>query len=243
MPLRKAAYRQYVLLRQRLLGTPAVGRANLGDLRSVEPVGRHFGTDRGDPVDRYYIEQFLARHATDVRGQVLEIGEDLYTRRYGGSAVTGSDVLHVRPGNPRATIVADLADAPGIPDGRFDCIILTQTLHLIYEARRAVATLHRILRPGGVLLMTVPGITPVPTRTTWGYTWYWAFTALAVERMLGEVFDPADVTVETTGNVLAATAFLQGLAWQELTPQELDAVDPDFPVILSARARRRTASH
>lgn len=236
MTLRQRAYGAWTVLRRRLLGIPQPGQVNFGDLRRLEPVSRHFGTDRGQALDRYYIEAFLERHQADVRGRVLEVGEDVYTLRYGGERVTHGDILHVSDQNPRATIVADLADAPQIPDGTFDAAIVTQTLHLVYDARAGVRTLHRILKPGGVLLLTVPGLTPVPTRTQWGYTWYWSFTALSVERTLGEVFGAANVAVQTTGNVLAATAFLQGLSTEELAAEELEATDPDYPVILTARA-------
>ncbi len=51
-------------------------------------------------------------------------------------------------GNPQATIVGDLADAPHIPDDSFDCAIVTQTLQFVYDVRAAFATLHRILAPG-----------------------------------------------------------------------------------------------
>jgi SAM-dependent methyltransferase len=245
MRLRKRAFRVFAWLRRIFLGIPQPGAVDFGDLRRTTPIGRHFGADRplsggqpGMPVDRHYVERFLEAHAGDIRGHVLEIGEDTYTRRFGGKQVVSRDVLHVAAGNPAATIVADLADAPQIADASFDCVILTQTLHLIYDARSAVRTLCRILKPDGVLLMTVPGITLVPTTTTWAYTWYWSFTGLAVRRMLEEEFDASRVEIVSHGNVLTATAFLHGLAAQELTLQEFAATDPDFPLILSARARK-----
>jgi len=238
MSWRKSAYRAYVRLRRRLLGIPAPGSVNFGDLRRLTPVSRHFGVDRGTAIDRHYIENFLQRHAADVRGRVLEVGESTYTRRYGGDRVTHSDVLHVRDDNPQATIIADLADAPQIPDASFDCIVLTQTLQMIYDARAAVRTLHRILKPGGVLLLTVPGITQVPHGTVWAYTWYWAFTELSVRRMLGEVFGDANLALEVGGNVLVATALLHGLAVEEFDADELDTVDRDYSLIIAARALR-----
>jgi SAM-dependent methyltransferase len=248
MRLRKRAYRVFARLRRSLLGIPQPGSLDFGDLRRVTPIGRHFGLDRplpgderGLPVDRQYIEQFLETNAGDIRGRVLEIGDDAYTRRYGGEKVARRDVLNITADNPAATIVADLAAAPQIADASFDCVILTQTLHLIYDARSAVRTLHRILRPDGVLLMTVPGITLVPTTSVWGHTWYWAFTELAVRRMLEEVFEPSRVAIDSRGNVLTAMAFLHGLAAQELTPREFAAADPEFPVILAARARKGAA--
>ena len=88
--------------------SPPVGRVSFGNLRRVTPISREFGFDRGLPVDRYYIENFLTHHADDIRGRVLEIGDNSYTRRFGGDHVTKSDVLHVVEGNPQATIVGDL---------------------------------------------------------------------------------------------------------------------------------------
>jgi len=234
-------YLLYAQVQRRLRGIPRPGTVDWGGLRRLEPISRHFGTDRGLAIDRYYIEAFLARNSADVHGRVLEIGDRNYTVRYGQDRVTHSDILHVSGTNPLATIVGDLADAPHIPDGSFDTIILTQTLQFIYDTRAAVRTLHRILKPGGVLLLTAPGLSPVPTQSVWGYTWHWAFTALSLERLLAEAFGRQQVNVETTGNVLAATAFLQGLATEELAHEELDATDPDYPVILTARVRKPAA--
>jgi SAM-dependent methyltransferase len=205
----------------------------------VEPFGRHFGTDRGQAIDRHYIEAFLQSRSTDVRGRVLEVGDDGYTRQFGGQRVTRSDVLHVDASNPRATIVADLAHAPQIPDDSFDCIILTQVLHLVYEPRSAVRTLHRILKPGGVLLLTTPGLSQVPHGTVWAHTWYWSFTELSTLRMLEEDFGEGRVAVESSGNVFSVAAMLYGLAAQDIAESDLAVHDPDYPVIISARAQKR----
>jgi hypothetical protein len=70
--------------------TPAVGQIRFGDLRRLTPISRSFGYDRGQPIDRYYIANFLGRHSGDIRGHVLEIGDDRYTRRFGGDRVTHS---------------------------------------------------------------------------------------------------------------------------------------------------------
>ena len=67
---------------------------DLGDLRRLTPIDSGFGLGRGKPVDRHYIEDFLRRHAADIRGRVLEVGEDAYTVEYGGARVTRSDILH-----------------------------------------------------------------------------------------------------------------------------------------------------
>ena len=206
-----------------------------GSLRRLSPVSREFGYDRGQPIDRYYIERFLAANAEVIKGRVLEIGDSSYTRRFGGNRVTRSDVLNIEPGNPETTIVADLAMAEHIPSDSFDCLVITQTLHLIYDLPAAVATLHRILNPGGTLLTTFPGITPLST-DRWADTWYWALTPLAAARLFGDVFDPAKVKVAAHGNVLTSVAFLEGLATRELRREELSVDDPQFPMLITVSA-------
>lgn len=226
-------------LARRLAGRePLAGAARpvrFGDLRRTTPIDPDFGFARGLPIDRHYIEGFLARNADAIAGRVLEIGDAAYTKRFGGERVTHSDVLHVHEDAPEATIVGDLENAEHIASDTFDCIVLTQTLHLVFDMRKAVATLHRILKPGGILLLTVPGISQVD-RGEWGDTWYWSLTGAAVRRLLGEGWSPT--AVETHGNVLAASAFLYGLAAHELTPEELAAHDPAYPMIVAARAAK-----
>ena len=89
---------------------PPVGDVKFGDLRRVRPLSQQFGFDRGLPVDRHDVEKFLTCQADDIRGRVMEIGDNFYTRKFGGDRVTKSDVLHVKEGNPDATIVGDLAN-------------------------------------------------------------------------------------------------------------------------------------
>lgn len=220
---------------------PPVGLVRFGSLRRLTPISRDWGDDRGGPIDRYYITGFLDRHRQDVRGRVLEIAEDVYTRWFGDDRVAKGDVLQYQEGeHPRATFTGDLANAPHLPSDAFDCVILTQTLQLIYDLRGAVATVHRILKPGGVVLVTVPGITPVNRHDSesWGNYWCWSFTELSVRRLFEEHFDAAFIQTETFGNVLAAAAFLYGLGRDELTRAELDHRDADYEMLIALRARK-----
>ncbi len=216
---------------------PPVGFVDFGNLRRVKPLSAHWGLERGRPVDRYYIEKFLAANAQDIRGRVLEIAGNDYTLRFGGDRVAQSDVLHPAEGNPHATIVADLTNADHVASDAFDCIICTQTLLVIYDVRAAIRTLHRVLKPGGVLLVTIPGVSHKISRgdmDQWGD--FWRFTTRSAQRLFEEVFPPENMKVEAYGNVLSASAFLYGLAVEELRPEELDYFDPDFEVSISVRA-------
>jgi glycosyltransferase involved in cell wall biosynthesis len=215
---------------------PPVGKVKTGDFNRVTPFSREFGYDRGGPVDRYYIENFLEENSGFIKGNVLEIGDNEYTLKYGKSAVQTSDILHIDASNTKATIIGDLSNAPQIPDNKYDSIVLTQTLHLIYNYNGALQTCYRILKPGGVLLMTVPGITHID-QGEWKNNWLWAFTGSSIRRMLAEVFpEPADV--KTYGNVFIASAFLYGMGVNEVKKQQLDHTDPHYQVIITAKATK-----
>lgn len=209
----------------------------LGDLRRVTPIDSNWGYERGTPIDRVYVERFVAQHAADIRGRVLEIAAPDYTSRF-GTGVERSDILMATDGNPQATIVGDLANAPHIPDDTFDCAIVTQTLQFIYDVRAALATLHRVLVPGGVLLATAPGLTKISHVEDDEFGEWWHYTGRSLRRLAEEAFPDGSVEVETYGNVLAASGFLYGLAASDLKPEELDAHDRLYEVVIGLRAQK-----
>jgi len=202
-------------------------------LPGLEPVSREFGFERGKPVDRWYIERFLNEHRADIRGAVLEVAESTYTQWYGDGKVTTSDVLH-RQGNDESTIVGDLTTGEGLPHQAYDCFICTQTLPFIYDVQAAVRGMASVLKPGGVLLATVPGMSQVSRddKRDWGD--WWRFTSQGTRRLFEEAFDR--VEVEAHGNVLSAAAFLYAYAAEELAEAELAHRDPDYELLITVRA-------
>jgi SAM-dependent methyltransferase len=215
---------------------PAVGKVNFGDLRRLEPLTRSFGYDRGRPIDRYYINKFLTRYASDIQGHVVEIGDDRYTKKFGGARVTHSDVLDQDHPDSSPTIIADLANTDHVPSNSFDCIIIIQTLQFIYDVHAVVRTLHRILKPGGVVLASLPSLSPICRydMDRWGD--YWRFTSAAVQRLFEDIFDSGNIAVEAYGNVLVSMAFLQGMAAEDLKTEELDYKDRDYEALITVRA-------
>jgi SAM-dependent methyltransferase len=209
-----------------------------------QPVSRVFGFDRGTPIDRYYIEAFLEANARAIRGRVMEVGDASYTRLYGGTRVSQSDVLHATAGNAKATLVGDLASGEGIPVNAFDCIILTQVLPFVFDVSGAIATCYRALRPGGVVLATVPGISQISRydMDRWGD--FWRFTDLSARRLFEHAFASTGnrVDVHSAGNITVATGFLQGLALEELSPDDMEFNDPDYQLIISIRAQKGSHS-
>lgn len=218
-----------------------VGTVDFGTLRRLTPISPIFGIDRDlISVERYYIERFLEKYSADIKGRVLEMGDPNYTVKFGGDKVQKSDVLNYVEGNPQATIVADLTKADNIPDDCFDCIIITQTLQMIYDVEAVIKNLHRILKPGGVVLVTSHGITRVARREgvdDWGE--YWHFTSQTKKHLFEPVFSPENVEISTYGNVLSAISSLHGLAASELEQQELDYCDSNYELLVMVRAQKQ----
>jgi len=215
--------------------TPKPGHIRWGDFKRLTPFSTQFGYDRGGPVDRYYIESFLNDNMQQVQGHILEIGDNDYTIKYGGNNIIKTDILHIDQKNEKATIIGDLSNISHIPNNVYDCIILTQTLHLIYDFNSALETCYRILKPGGALLLTVPGITHID-QGEWKNNWLWSFTGSSVRKMLTAIFHENDVKVTTHGNVYIASAFLYGAGIYEVEKKYFDYHDPHYQVIITASA-------
>lgn len=231
----QAQLRQEIADTARFLHARNLPRVDWGDLRRVRPLSQHWGWDRGTPIDRYYIERFLESHRADIRGRVLEVRDSVYTQRFGGDAVAACDIVDIDPANRAATITADLRRADAIPAGTYDCIIVTQTLQLIDDIGAAVAECARILRPGGVLLVTVPNVIRVDDEGGLDGD-FWRLTEASARRLFAGVFPVDRFDVTAYGNVMACAAFLYGLSVEEVSTTELDHVDPSFPQLIAIRA-------
>ncbi|HXT20417.1 MAG TPA: glycosyltransferase, partial [Thermoanaerobaculia bacterium] len=246
--LREEAERELAALRAEAaalgeeLAQQGIAAVDWGDLRRPQPLTPTWGEERGRPVDRAVIEAFLDRHRADVRGRVLEVKDPGYSRFFGGDRVTHQDVLDVDPGNPQATIVADLGEADSLPPAAYDCIVLTQTLGYVLDPRRALANLHRALAPGGVLLFSVGGQTRIEHEGRGRDGDYWRFTEASLRELFAERFPLGAFALEGHGNVTLATAFLHGIAAEELTAADFAHVDPYFPVVYCVRAVKPSPS-
>lgn len=200
----------------------------------LEPLSRQFGMERGEAIDRYYIENFLRNNASEITGKVMEVGDDFYTCKYGYN-VSQSSVLHIE-GKGRKVIKGNLATGEGINKEMVDCLICTQTIQMIYDLESVVENIHGLLKTGGCALVTMHGIAHLcmSDYKRWGE--YWRLTCQSAERLFQKHFK--DIQVVSYGNVKAATAFLYGLCQQDLKQNELDENDEQYPVIVAVKVRK-----
>ena len=241
-PLRSLLRRQRQATERRMLVLDRV--TDWSALRRLHPYRADFGGRRGKYIDRFYVEEFLASFQESISGRVAEIQSDEYTRLFGQGQVEHSDILDLNEKNDNRTITIDLTQTELAPESAFDCILCVQTLFIIRDYAAALRSLYKMLKPSGVLLATMPGISPVVRGgliAGEGADW-WRFTARSAQHVFSQVFGESNVNVKTYGNVLTATAFLNGLVQEELTRQELEFNDPDFEVVIGVRATKQVAT-
>lgn len=211
------------------------GHVRFGSLRRLTPIAGNWGLDRGQPVDRYFIERFIERHRQRIRGRVLEVQRPDYTLAY-GTGVEHYDVLDIDAANPEATLIADLRVVGSLPAGRYDCVIVTQTLQFVDNLHTAVSNLWRSLAPGGTLLVTMPTVSKL--EATLADVECWRVTPHGLDQVLRRACPGGEIDVEGYGNILVSTSFLYGLVTEDLRRHELDHYDPIFPTGACGRATK-----
>lgn len=228
--------RRLTALKHRL-HAPPVHRVDFGQLRQTIPLNETVQMNSSQTIDDYYIESFLSAYTSEIQGDVLEMGDNCYAKKYGAEKISQYDTLTVPNGDEDA-VLEQVADFPA---NGFDCIILPQALHLVYHAKSFLEAIYRLLKPGGVLLATLPGIGPLQSQDQ-ANRQYWAFTTQVARRLFAEIFTPINVRAQAFGNVLAATALLQGVPVGALQPHELDHQDDQYQVLVAVRAVKPTHS-
>jgi len=209
-----------------------------GDLPR-EPLSDHYGLDRGTPVDRRYIEGFLSARRGVIHGSVLEVHDNAYTTKFGDDRVSQSTVVDIDATNPRATLIADLQLAGSLPADSYDCIILTQTLHLLRRPGQCIENCFAALRSGGVLLVTAPSVSRVSPTYPDGD--FWRFTPAGIAELLDRHW-PSDSTVEAFGNLRTCMAFLMGEVVEDLPDIVFDDHDARFPLTVAVEATKTSSA-
>lgn len=204
----------------RLTIWPPVGLVSWGDLRRLEPIHPPLSVHAPSPVEQHYLHEFFARHVADLRGQILVVRDSM--------ELNIPDLQHAQ--------VAEAATAERWPSNHFSCIILAHTLAYVWDLRGVLRDCHRALKPGGVLLATVPGIRPMSQSSAGAAGDYWRFTTRSMRQLVSEIFPPQNISISSRGNVKATLASFHGLPATALTPEELAHTDPLIQLVVTVRA-------
>lgn len=223
-----------LLRRGRGVAKRSIGRPEWGTLRRRAPFSDSYGLDRGTSVDRPYIDAFIAHHAEDIRGTVLELLDSRYTDQFGKDRVHDSQILDINPDNRQATIVADLGEPNSLPAETFDCFVLTQTLHFVADLEAGLMNAWTTIKSGGSILISMPVVSRLDP--TMGHERdFWRLTPAGLGYILKRTLPDADIHVEGHGNLVTSVAFLYGLAAEELSEADYRLDDPHFPLVACAR--------
>lgn len=209
-----------------------------GNLRHLEPFSASFGFDRGTPIDRYYMAQFFTAHADAFRGAAGEVADSTFVDQVGRHRISDLSIIDNDPTNQRATMIADISAEGSLPSSRFDCLVIAQTLQYIANPEQAVEVCFGAVRPGGALLLAVPALTAHDRRELPEGD-YWRFWPAGFLHLLRRAAPGAIHTVAGYGNLVTATAFLQGLSAEELSDEELAYQDSRYPIVICARVDKR----
>jgi SAM-dependent methyltransferase len=203
--------------------SPEIGMVNWGDLKKSVPVCQAFGMSRGTPIDRYYLNQFIEAIRGEIKGNILEIGgtpkdQDFYQIKSDDSY----QILNLEAG-PGIDIVGDVHNPSIIEPNSIDSIIIFNVLEHCYAPWIAVQNIYQWLKTGGKCFAMVPNAvrvhrTPVD---------YWRPLPDGMKWLFK---DFSEQQLYIYGNPITVTASHQGIATEELSPEELNTFHPDYPV-------------
>lgn len=201
------------------------------------PISEVFATERGTPVDRIYIERFLEKNSSYIKGDILEIEDSTYTKKFGDGKVTNSIIMDVSSDSEKIDFNANLETGEGIRDNVADCFILTQTLMYIFDLEATVKNIVRMLKPGGVALITASFLSQNSQRCMDNYGAYFNFNSATFEKLFNGkgamVLDSGSY-----GNVKTVMAHLVGMCAEDLDESDFDTNDKYYPLIVYAVVRK-----
>ncbi len=203
----------------------------------INPVSRRFGNEIGTPIDRYYIEKFIEEHKSDIHGDVVEIADDEYTRKF-GTDISHSYILHVNGWGGENVIRGNLSTGEGIVENMADCLICTQTIQMIYDINAVAANIYKLLKPNGAALITAHGISQLSMYDYHNWGEYWRFTKMSAQQLFERYFDKKKIQSFSYGNMKMAVCFMYGLSQECLNMSEMECVDEQYPLIIGIAVKK-----
>lgn len=200
------------------------------------PISKRFGAERGKPIDRVYIERFLAENQDKIKGTVMEMADSRYTKMFGHD-VEQSLMLHLN-GWGKGVVKGNLETGEGINENSVDCFICTQTIQFIYDIHSVVRNIYKMLKPGGAALVTAHCLGQISLYDYHNWGEYWRFTEMSMRRLFAEAFDAETITVCSWGSMKTAMAYQYGLCAEDLHKEDFEFHDEQYPVIITVMAEK-----
>lgn len=126
---------------------------------------------------RIELHDQIRRHSEFIQGRVLDIGAGNFPR-YKNLFKFDEYVRMDIKSSENIDVVGSIEHIPS-PDNAFDSIVCTQVLGDIYDVERAFGELYRVLRRGGVILITESLFDPLHDEPND----FWRFTEHGLRRL------------------------------------------------------------
>ncbi len=143
-------------------------------------------------ITRKKLDQFLLRHASKVRTLDIGSGGSGYDRYFPNRVTVDIDPAR------KPDIVADAEHLP-FKDGEFSFVLCTEVLEHVRNPREAISEMHRVLEPGGTLILTTRFVYPLHDTPHD----YWRFTRYGMEELFRDweikELVPETIDAETIG--------------------------------------------
>jgi peptidoglycan/xylan/chitin deacetylase (PgdA/CDA1 family)/SAM-dependent methyltransferase len=207
-----ASVRDRIVRAKQALASRGEESLDWGVLRRLEPfVPPPRAREHG--VEAWYVEAFMTR-ATAGDGSVLRID----AAEPSGDSAKG-----------------DFPQLDRIRPGSVDCIQMVDVLRYARDPLAAIRRARSALKPDGVLLASLPCVSPFHDSAD-EPTDRWRFTEASARELFAEVFPLDSVEVTTFGNLPVCVAALHGLEAAELATSDLEEADPWYPLVVCVRA-------
>ena len=146
-------------------------------------------------ITRPRLEAFLRKYASDAKTLDIGCGNDQYGELFPNRTTLD---IEARPG-VKVDIIADAHDLSQIKNDTFGVVLCTEVLEHLHTPSQAIAEFNRILKPGGLLLLSTRFIFPINDAPGD----YYRFTKYGLQYLLRE-FAIEELKSETsTGETLA----------------------------------------
>ena len=203
----------------------------------VLPISMQFGTERGTPIDRHYILDFLKENEQYIKGDVLEIEDNTYTMLW-KEKIHKSIVMDVNSDAKVVDFNGNLETGEGIRENIADCFILTQTLMYIYDLKSAACNIGKLLKKDGVALITCSGISQNSRRCMDNYGCYFNFNKDVFYKMFETEEKLEIVNIGSFGNVKTVIAHIAGMCCEDLVEKDFEPNDQYYPLIVYAVVKK-----
>ncbi len=155
-------------------------------------------------ITRPRLEAFLKKYATDAKTLDIGSGNKPYVAMFPNAVTVDTKE---RPGIP-LDYVADAHDLSALPATAFDVVLLTEVLEHLHTPEKAIAEIRRVLKPGGLLLLTTRFVYPLHETPVD----YFRYTPYGLRHLLRD-FDVVELAAETNTIETLAVLF-QRLGFQ-----------------------------